>query len=90
MSYGFATNQICSKAGVLAMSIAVALWSLNLLSRPGGVRAVGIFGCLAGGIPAAALMLGYLHMDMHGMLAFVLTQTLWTLAVAWMLVRGRI
>ena len=90
MSYGFAANQICSKAGVLAMSIAVALWSLNLLSRPGGVRAVGIFGCLAGGIPAAALMLGYLHMDMHGMLAFVLTQTIWTLAVAWLLVRGRI
>jgi hypothetical protein len=90
MAYGFAANQICSKAGVLAMSIAVALWSIGLLFRGAGVRAVGVFGCIAGIIPAAALLSGYLHMDVHGMLAFVFAQTVWSLAVAWLMVRGRI
>ncbi|CAN5182030.1 hypothetical protein BH10PLA2_BH10PLA2_08110 [soil metagenome] len=90
LAYGGVANQVCSRMGVLAMSIAVALWSIKLISMSGGVRAVGIFGCISGGIPAAALLLGYLHMDVHGMLAFVLSQTLWSLAVAWLLVRGRI
>jgi hypothetical protein len=90
LAYGTAANQVCSKAGVLAMSVAVALWSIKLLGGAGSVRGVGIFGCLTGSALAVALLLGYLHMDIHGMLAFVLAQTLWSLAVAWLLVRGRI
>jgi hypothetical protein len=90
LAYGSAANQVCSKMGVLAMSTAIALWSLKLLEESAGARAVGIFGCIVGAVPAVALLLGYLPMDVHGMLAFVLSQTLWSLAVAWLLVRGRI
>jgi hypothetical protein len=84
----WAVNQVCSRVGVLAMSVAVLLWSLPLLRR--GLSIIGGLGLLAGGGPALALLFGALRMDVHGMLAFVAAQMVWGLSVAWLLVRGRV
>jgi hypothetical protein len=90
LAYSGVANRVCSQMGVLAMSIAVLLWSISLVGRPGALRAAGLFGCVTGMVLVVALLLGYLKMDVHGMLAFVLCQTMWSLSVAALLIRGRI
>jgi hypothetical protein len=90
VAYGSVANRICSSMGVLGMSSAVALWSISLIGRPGALRVIGLLGCVAGTGPVLAMLAGYLQMDVHGMLAFVLVQTLWSLAIAAQLIRGRI
>jgi hypothetical protein len=40
--------------------------------------------------PLVALAIGYLPMDIHGVLAFIVTQTVWSIAVGVLLIRGRI
>jgi hypothetical protein len=90
LDWGGVVSHLCSKMGVLAMSIAIVLWSMTLVGRPGATRAAGLFGCVGGAALGIALLAGHLHMDVHGMLAFVLTQTIWSLMVAVQLIRGRI
>ena len=51
---------------------------------------VGLLGTLAGSVLIAALLLGYLPMNVHGMLAFVGVQACWTVAVGVMMVRRMI
>jgi hypothetical protein len=85
-----AVNQVCSRVGTFALSVAVVLWSVALTRRPGAARAVGVFGYLAGALPLLALLGGHLRMDVHGMLAFLLAQTAWGLAVAALLLRERL
>lgn len=83
-------NQTCSRMGVLADSAAILLWSMVLVRRPDPARSVGLLGGLAGAGPLLGVLLGQMAMNVHGMLAFVLCQTLWSLAVAALLMRGRI
>jgi hypothetical protein len=85
-----AANQVCSRLGVVALSLAVVLWSASLVGRPGLPRAVGILGFVAGGLPVVALLSGHLRMNVHGVLAFLLAQTVWNLAVAALLIRNRL
>jgi hypothetical protein len=84
------TNGVCSRLGVMAMSLAIVFWSLPLMGRPGLLRAIGTLGCLAGAMPMIALLSGYLPMNVHGVGAFVLVQAVWSLAIAVQLIRNRI
>jgi hypothetical protein len=81
---------VCARMGVIATSLAVMLWSLSLIRRPGVLRVVGTLGCIVGALPVAALLLGYLPMNKHGVLAFVLGQTAWSLALGVQMIRGRV
>jgi hypothetical protein len=83
-------NQVCSRMGVLASAIAYLLWSLALLRASGSVKWVGILGTIAGLLLSASLLLGYLPMNVHGMLVFVGVQACWSVAVGWMMLMGRI
>ena len=83
-------NQVCARAGVLAMSVAMILWSANMARRPGGIRVVGALGAIVGTLLVGALMTGNLPMNIHGVLAFELAYTVWALAVATLLIRQRI
>jgi hypothetical protein len=85
-----ASNQVCSRMGVLAMSIAIVLWSIPLVGRRGLLRLTGVLGCIAGALPALALLSGHLPMNVHGVLAFVLAQAVWNLAIAFQLIRNRV
>ena len=83
-------NGTLARIDVFATSTAVLLWSAVLAMRPGPGRGVGIFGLICGAGPLVALLAGRLPMNIHGFGAFILAQVIWTLAVAVLLVRGRV
>lgn len=85
-----AANRSCDQIGVLSLSAAVLLWSLQMVWRGGGARAAGLLGIACGAIPAVALLAGQLPMNIHGVGGFVLAQSIWYIAVAVLLMRGRL
>jgi hypothetical protein len=80
--------RVCTRLGVVAMSVALLFWSAALLRGRVLIRAVGVLGWIAGAAPLIALSVGLLPMNVHGVLAFMLTQAIWSTAVAALLVRG--
>jgi hypothetical protein len=86
----FRANQALAEVGVVAQSVGIFLWSLVLLGRSEGVRWVGWLGFVAGALPVLGLLAGRLHLDVHGMLAVVVLQAMWTIAAGvWLIRRGR-
>lgn len=83
-------NQACADFGVVAMSVGIGLWSLDLMRERGMLRMIGMFGCVVGLVPVVALFAGALHLDVHGMRNVVLLDAAWNLAIAaWMIRIGR-
>lgn len=80
-------NQTCANFAVVAMSAGILCWSLDLCSDAGLHRAIGVFGCLVGFIPGLTLMLGKIHLDVHGMSGVVAVQAGWNIAVAVLMIR---
>ena len=80
-------NQSCADFGVVAMSAGIVFWSLDLCGEKGSRRAVGLMGCLVGLLPALALMLGQIQLDVHGMTEVVVVQGVWNIAVAALMLR---
>jgi hypothetical protein len=74
---------------VLASSIAILLWSAALAIHPGSNRAAAALGVAAGILPLAALPSPALH-SLAGIGALAGAQSLWGLAVAAQLARGRL
>lgn len=71
-------NQSCANVATVAMSAGIFCWSIDLLFREAGWRrALGIAGILIGLVPALALILGALHLNVQGMSAVVMLQALW-------------
>ena len=81
-------NQTCAGFGVVAMSIGIALWSLDLLHDRGTLRGVGVLGLLVGIVPIVALLTGAIRLDVRGMSDVVLLQAAWNLAIAALLLRA--
>jgi hypothetical protein len=78
-------NQTCANFGVMAMSVAIACWSLDLLGSFGISRVVGAWGCLVGIVPVLALPLRWIHLDVHGMAQVVALHASWYVAAAFIL-----
>jgi hypothetical protein len=78
-------NRTCANFGVMAMSVGIACWSLDLLGAFGMRRVVGVWGCLVGIVPLLALPLGWIHLDVHGMAQVVALHASWYVALAYML-----
>ena len=76
--------------GVLASAIAYLLWSLAMLRSIGAVKWVGILGAVVGLALSGSLLLGYLPMNVHGMLVFVTFQACWTVAIGYLMFRRAI
>ena len=83
-------NQTWANFGAIAMSAGIALWSADLLRESGTPRMIGVLGLLVSLVPAAALILGLMHLDVRGMTAVVLLQALWNIAVGMGMLRARI
>lgn len=78
----YETNQSMAKAGTVALSVAIFLWSWTLLGRGTAARAIGALGLLVGVVPVLGLAGGHLDLDVHGMGAVMLGQAVWSVAVA--------
>jgi hypothetical protein len=74
-------NQALAKLGTVALSAGIAAWSADLLRGPGLARAMGVAGILVGVACAGAMLSGSLHLDVHGMMAVLVMQALWTIGV---------
>jgi hypothetical protein len=74
-------NQTCANSATVALSAGIAFWSFDLLRERGALRWLGVLGLLIAAIPASALILGLLHLDVQGMSAVVLLQGLWYIGI---------
>jgi hypothetical protein len=83
-------NQSCASFGAVAMSAGIALWSIDLLRDAGARRAICLLGLALSLLPAIALILGLIHLDVHGMMLVLLLQSVWNVAVAIALMRSTI
>lgn len=81
-------NQALARVGVVAMSAAIAAWSLDLVRAPGMERVLGVFGIAIAVGCAGALIGGALQLDVHGMLAVVVAQGIWYIGVGVLLWRA--
>ena len=75
-------NQSCANVATVAMSAGTLCWSIDLLRERGALRALGIFGSMAGILPPVALISGYLRLDVLGMSEVVWLWALWNCGVA--------
>ena len=80
-------NQAFAHCAAVLMSAGIAAWSLELLRGSGAARAVGAYGLLTGLGCVLAIVVGVLHLDVHGMTAVVLLQSVWTIALGALLLR---
>jgi hypothetical protein len=84
-------NRTMANLGAVAMSIGIASWSLDLLwgsrVRPavGAQRATGLLGLAIGLLSVAGLLTGELRLDVHGMLLVVVLQSVWVVALGFLL-----
>ena len=90
INFSGAVNRAMADIGAVAMSAGIFFWSLGLVHSAGSPRLVGAFGILVGALPALGLMASLFHLNVTGMLAVVLLQGLWTLAVGVLLITGRV
>lgn len=81
--------QILTKFGMIALSTGVVLWSADLVRTPGALRITGIVGIASGA--AVVVVLAFAgRLNPHNLVAVVLLQAVWYVAVAVLLVRGRV
>lgn len=83
-------SEICSQLFVIAASVAVMAWSINMLLKSGGMRIVGVVGLTVGILPLALLLVGHLRMNVHGFGLFVLLQAVWYISASVLLIRARV
>jgi hypothetical protein len=80
-------NQAFAHCAAVLMSAGIAAWSLGLLRGSVAARVVGGFGLLTGIGCALAIFGGVLRLDVHGMAAVLVLQSVWTIAVGCLLWR---
>jgi hypothetical protein len=78
-------NRTCANFGVVAMSVGIGCWSLDLLKGPGVKRALGAWGCVVSILPPLALFSRWIHLDVHGMTQVIVLQATWYFALAFIL-----
>lgn len=90
INFSHVFNQALANLGAVAMSGGILAWGLGLVHDKGWARVVGGIGILAGIAPAAALLMGGLHLDVHGMMLVILVQAAWNLAVGALLIARKV
>lgn len=86
INYSGILNRTLADIGAVAMSAGIFFWSAGLLHSKGAARWVGALGILAGLAPALGLIAGGFHLNVQGMLAVVLIQAVWDIAVGVLLI----
>lgn len=83
-----ALTDIARVAWVL-QSVAAIAWSLALLRDAGARRVVGCIGLVAGGLPAAMVIVAGAKMDLRVVVGTLLLQAVWNLAAGVLMLRER-
>jgi hypothetical protein len=81
MHYNYALNQAFATVLVAASSIAIGLWSMEIVRTGLMRRAARVLGCVAAAIALLALFSGHLMLDVHGFGAVVFAQSAWLITV---------
>jgi hypothetical protein len=81
MHYNHALNQAFAKVLVAASSVAIGVWSMEIVRTRLMRRASGILGCVVAALVLLALLSGRLTLDVHGFGAVVLAQAVWLVLV---------
>ncbi|MBV9409644.1 MAG: hypothetical protein JO164_12525 [Candidatus Eremiobacteraeota bacterium] len=82
--------QVATKLGMAALGAGIVLWSTDLIRESGVVRAVGALGFVAAVASVIAAFAGTGALTPASLLLVLAAQTVWYLAVAALLVRGRV
>jgi hypothetical protein len=77
----FQINQAFAKIYTVAVSIAMALWSVTILRHGAPSRKIALYGCIVAPLIALAICSGKLRLDVHGMGIVVLAQAIWFIGV---------
>jgi hypothetical protein len=88
LHYNASLNQAFARVLVAASSLAIGLWSAEILRTGRMRRGAGIFGCVVAALTLALLLSGHLRLDVHGFGAVVLAQAAWLIAVGAELRKG--
>lgn len=72
-------NQAFAKVHVAASSVAIVLWSAAILRTRSLPRPLGIVGIVIGTALTLGLLAGHLRLNVHGVLAVVAAQGIWTI-----------
>jgi len=87
MSFAHLANQRLAQVGVVAMGLAMAMWSITLLADRGFTRLIGAAGLLLGSALVTAMLSGRITLHVHGMTLVLAILVVWYLAVAVQLIR---
>lgn len=79
----FQFNQAFSRLFSVAASSAIILWSVSALRGGELARTVAIYGCIIGPLIILAICAGHLRLNLHGMAAVALGQTIWFILVGY-------
>lgn len=85
----WSANQILAKFGVITMSVAILFWSIDLWRDKGIVKIVAVIGIVIGLGCSVAIILGVLTLNVTGMTQIVMSQGVWNLAIAYLMIRSK-
>ena len=86
-TYSGSLNQAFALVFVVASSVALTLWSADILRHGVFSRALGVYGCILGPLTALAVLSGHLRLNVHGFGMVVLGQAIWFIIVGVLLCR---
>jgi len=81
----FQINQAFARIFTVAASIAMGLWSWSALRNGGLSGKMAFYGIAMAAVLIVAICSGRLHLNVHGMAAVVLAQSIWFVGVGWRL-----
>jgi hypothetical protein len=83
---GAGVVQLFGKLGVIGMTVAIVLWSIDLVRSPGSIRLTGVLGFAAGALAVAIVVFGG-HLTPQTLGVIVAGQAIWYCAVGALLIR---
>ncbi len=84
-----AANQVLAKVGTVGYGLAIAFYSVRMLTMPDPARMTGALGFIIGVSICVAIMGGFLKLDVFGMGLVVTIMGMWFIAVAIRMITAR-
>jgi hypothetical protein len=79
--YNGQLNQAFAMVFVVAVSVAIVLWSVAIMKSKEFAMSAGIYGCILGPMTIVAVVSGHVTLGVHGFGMIVLCQAIWYVAI---------